>query len=157
MTLVFLQLPITVRAFRHRSRLSLSVAPPFGIGVPHELRRRHDLLCPLLTSARRSAHLSARSVACATPNRSPEVISAAFHAQPPDLRSACLMGMDFAITRPLVPCSRLASGFCSSARAFAPRFFQTPLAAAGPAVLLPLAPLRVLCKVSPPNSGPMTA
>jgi hypothetical protein len=38
----------TVRAFAHRSRLGLSVAPPFGFGVPHYRRRLHDLLCPLL-------------------------------------------------------------------------------------------------------------
>jgi len=30
----YLPLPI-VRAFGHRSRLGLSVAPPFGFGVPH--------------------------------------------------------------------------------------------------------------------------
>src|SRR6516164_11234285 len=51
-----------VRAFDHRSRLGLSVAPPFGIGVPHELRRRRDLLCPMLTSAPRSGCFSAASV-----------------------------------------------------------------------------------------------
>ena len=60
------------------------------------------------------------------PARSPEVSSAAFRAQSPDLRFACLMDMDFAVTRPLVPRSRLISGFCSSTRAFAPRFLQTP-------------------------------
>src|SRR5207248_5770773 len=44
----------TVWAFEHRSRPGLSVAPPFGIGVPHEPCRRQDLLCPLLTSATQS-------------------------------------------------------------------------------------------------------
>src|ERR1700747_2411749 len=44
----------TVRAFDHRFRLGLAVAPPFGIGVPQYPRRLHDLLCPLLTSAARS-------------------------------------------------------------------------------------------------------
>src|SRR5881392_1722201 len=44
----------TVRAFDPRSRLGLSVAPPFGLGVPHEPCRRQDLLCPLLTSATQS-------------------------------------------------------------------------------------------------------
>ena len=61
--------------------------------------------------------------------RSPEVSSAAFHAQSPDLRSALLMSMDFAVTCLLVQRSRLSSGFCSSTRAFAPRFFQTCLTA----------------------------
>src|SRR5215831_4372663 len=32
----YLPLPI-VRAFGHRFRLGLSVAPPFGVGVPHSL------------------------------------------------------------------------------------------------------------------------
>ena len=27
--------PFLVRAFDHRSRLGLSVSPPFGVGVPH--------------------------------------------------------------------------------------------------------------------------
>src|SRR3954462_10079243 len=44
----YLPLPI-VRAFRHRFRLGLSGAPPFGLGVPHEPCRRRDLLCRLLT------------------------------------------------------------------------------------------------------------
>jgi len=54
--------------------------------------------------------------------------SAAFHAHSPDLRSACLMDMDFAVPCLLVPRSRLTSGFSSSTRAFAPRFLQTPIA-----------------------------
>jgi len=58
--------------------------------------------------------------------RSPEVSSTVFHAQPPNLRSAPLMDMDFAVPRPLVRRSRLIFGFCSSARVFAPRFLQTP-------------------------------
>src|SRR5215468_4225365 len=51
--------------------------------------------------------------------RSPEVSSTVFHAQPPNLRSASLMDMDFVVPRPLVRRSRLIFGFCSSARAFA--------------------------------------
>ena len=43
------------------------LAPPFGIGVPQWLRRRHDLLQPLLTSGLRSDCLSALSVAESTP------------------------------------------------------------------------------------------
>jgi len=60
-----------------------------------------------------------------TRNRSPEVSSCAFPAQPPDLLFAPLMDMDFVVTSPLVRRSSLLSGSCSSARRFAPRFFQT--------------------------------
>src|SRR5262245_9141212 len=88
---------------RSRSRFGLSVTPPFGFWSASLASPTADLLCPLLTSARRSARLSACSVAFATPDRSPEVISAAFRAQPPDIRPACLMGMDFAVTGLLVP------------------------------------------------------
>ena len=69
---------------------------------------------------------SPRDTSVPTHSRSPEVSSAAFRAQSPDLRFACLMDMDFAVSCPLVPRSRLISGFCSSTRAFAPRFLQTP-------------------------------
>src|SRR6266851_4261527 len=53
------------------------------------------------------------------------VISAAFHAQSPDLRFASLMDMDFAVSSPLVRRSRLISGICPSTRTFTPRFLQT--------------------------------
>src|SRR5205814_8056920 len=56
----------------------------------------------------------------------PGVSSIAFGAQPPDLRFASFMEMDFAISRPLVRRLRLVSGSCSSARTPAPRFLQTP-------------------------------
>ena len=62
----------------------------------------------------------------ATRSRPPGVSSIAFGAQPPDLRFASLMDMDFATSCPLVRRWRLVSGFCSSARTFAPRFLQTP-------------------------------
>src|SRR5207244_8720836 len=89
----------------HLSRFAaLSAAP-----VPHKPCRRHDPLCPLLTSALRSGCLSTASVAEATQDRSPGVISAAFRAQSPDLRFASLMDMDFAVSCPLVRCSRLIS------------------------------------------------
>src|SRR5207247_4781986 len=58
--------------------------------------------------------------------RSPGVSSIAFGAQPPDLRFAPLMDMDFAIRCPLVRRLRLVSGSCPSARTFASRFLQTP-------------------------------
>src|SRR6202043_910309 len=61
-----------------------------------------------------------------TRRRSPGVSSIAFSAQPPDLRFAPLMDMDFAIRCPLVRRWRLVSGFCSSARPFVPRFLQPP-------------------------------
>src|ERR1022692_5204729 len=60
------------------------------------------LICPLLTSAPRSDRLSTASVAEATRSRSPGVSSTAFRAQPPDLRFAPLMDMDFAVSCPLV-------------------------------------------------------
>ena len=61
-----------------------------------------------------------------TYGRSPEVSSTAFCAAPPNLRFASLMEMGFAKPGPLARRSRLISGFCSSARTFAPRFLQTP-------------------------------
>ena len=36
------------------------------------------------------------------------------------------MDMGFAVSRPLALRSRLVSGFCTSTRAFAPRFLRTP-------------------------------
>ena len=94
---------------------------PFG---PSSLSR---LLCPLLTSVLRSGRLAAPPVANPRhSNRSPEVSSAAFRAQPSDLRFALLMDMGFAVSCPLAPRSRLESGSCTSAHAFAPRFLQTP-------------------------------
>jgi hypothetical protein len=71
----------------------------------------------------------------ATQSRSPGVSSVAFRARSPDLRFASLMDMDFAISRPLVRCSRLVSGFCPSTRTFALRFLQTPPRDGSPCVL----------------------
>ena len=136
---------LLVRAFSHRSRFGLSVAPPFGIGVPHEPCRRHDLLRPLLTSAPRSDRLSTASVAEATRRRSPGVSSAAFRAQSPDLRFAPLMDMDFAVSCPLVRRSRLLSGSCPSTRTFAPCFLQTPPRDGGPCIIT---------RPSPPSGWP---
>ena len=73
------------------------------------------------------------------------VSSTAFRAQPPDLRFAPLMDMDFAVSRPLVRHSRLISDFCSSTRTFAIRFFQTPPRGGGPCVL---------ARPSPPSGWP---
>ena len=97
-------------------------------GVPQYPCRRQDLLCPMLTSALRSGCLSTSSVTGATQDSSPGVSSTAFRAQSPDLRSASLMEVDFAVRCPLVRRSRLISGFCPSTRTFAPRFLQTSFA-----------------------------
>src|SRR5512132_3752441 len=80
-----------------------------------------------------------------TRSRSPGVSSTAFRAQPPDLRFAPLMDMDFAVSRPLVRRLRLISDFCSSTRTFAIRFFQTPPRGGGPCVL---------ARPSPPSGWP---
>src|SRR5258705_475532 len=61
-----------------------------------------------------------------TCSRSPEISSTAFSAQPPNLRFASLIEMGFAIIGPLARRLRLRSGSCTLARAFAPRFLQTP-------------------------------
>ena len=62
-----------------------------------------------------------------TRHRSPEVSSTAFTAPLPDLPRVPLMDVDFVVLCPLVrPARPLLSGFCSSGRGFAPRFFQTP-------------------------------
>src|SRR5437867_1056933 len=93
-------------------------------------------VCPLLTSAHTIwSPLDAPQSLARQQGRSPVVSSAAFHAQSPNLRFACLMDMDFAVSRPLVPRSRLIFGFCSSTRAFAPRFFQTPSRDDSPGVI----------------------
>jgi hypothetical protein len=56
----------------------------------------------------------------------PGVSSAAFCAQPPDLRFAPSMDTDFAVSCPLVQRPRLISGSCPSTRTFDPCFLQTP-------------------------------
>ena len=60
-----------------------------------------------------------------TDDRSPEVSSTTFDAQPPDLHLVSLMDMRFAVTCQLARHPMPLSGSCSSARVFAPRFFQT--------------------------------
>jgi hypothetical protein len=76
--------------------------------------------CPAVRSP-----LGSLSRVAATQDRPPGVIPAAFHAQSPDLHFPFLMNMDFAKERLLVQRWCLISGFCSSTRAFAPRFFRT--------------------------------
>ena len=61
-----------------------------------------------------------------TNGRSPEVSSSAFDAQPLDLQPVPLMDTDFAVNCPLVRHRMPQIRFCTSARAFAPRFLQTP-------------------------------
>src|ERR1700688_3399288 len=67
-------------------------------GVPQYPCRRQDLLCPMLTSVLRSECLSTPSVTEVTQDSSPGVSSTAFRAQSPDLRSASLMDVDFAVS-----------------------------------------------------------
>src|SRR6516164_6390446 len=137
---------LLVRAFGHRSRLGLSIAPPFGFGSASlALPTCHDLLRPLLTSAPRSSCLLTASVAEATRSRSPGVISAAFRAQPPDLRFPPLMDMDLAVSCPLVRRWRLVSGFCPSTRTFDPCFFRTPPRGGSPCIIT---------RPSPPSGWP---
>ena len=76
--------------------------------------------CPAVRSP-----LGSLSRVATTQDRPPGVIPAAFHAQSPDLHFPFLMNMDFAKDRLLVQRWCLISGFCSSTRAFAPRFFRT--------------------------------
>src|SRR3982750_2312445 len=102
---------------------------------PHEQRAAQHTLCPLLTSAPWSEGLAALSVAVATRSRSPEVSSAAFCAQSPNLRFASLMEMDFAIRCPLVRRQRLVSGSCPSTRTFDPCFFKTPPRGGTPCII----------------------
>src|SRR5208337_3905387 len=99
----------------------------------------------MLTSARRSGGLATTSVADATPSRSPGVSSTAFRAQPPNLRFAPFMDMDFAISCPLVRRWRLISGFCPSTRTFDPCFFQTPPRGGSPCIIT---------RPSPPSGWP---
>src|SRR5260370_16177106 len=89
----------------------------------------------MLTSALRSDCLSTASVAEATQSRSPGVSSIAFCAQSPNLRSAYLMDMGFAVSCPLALRSRLVSDICQSTRVFAPRLLQTPPRDGRPCVL----------------------
>jgi hypothetical protein len=115
-----------VRAFNPRSRLGLSVDSTFrlrsaSLALPTSWPTMPSAdFCPAVRSP-----LGSLSGVAATQDRSPGVIPAAFHAQSPDLRFPFLMNMDFAMQSLLVPRWRLISGFCSSIRAFAPRFFQT--------------------------------
>ena len=95
---------ITVRAF-----LALLSTMPLA-----DFCRRVKMTCAILSHG------------FVTYGRPPEVSSTAFRAPPPNLRFAPLMDRGFAKPGPLARRSRLISGFCPSARTFAPRFLQTP-------------------------------
>ena len=126
-----------LRPARHYSRLWIQ-RPSSGRRRdfnPPEQRAAQRTLRLLLTSARRSGGLSTTSVAEATPSRSPGVSSTAFRAQSPNLRFAPLMDMDFAISCPLVRCSRLVSDICQSTRTFVPCFLQTPPRGGSPCII----------------------
>ncbi|MGF6313358.1 hypothetical protein ABIB82_007496 [Bradyrhizobium sp. i1.8.4] len=128
-----------VRAFSHRFRLRLSVFSTFrpwsaSIALPTARPNTPSAdFCPAVRRPR--GRLSGPR---ATPGRSPGVSSIAFGAQPPDLRFASLMDLDFAMCRPLVRRLHFISGFCSSARTFDPRFLQTPPRDGSPCVSLTL-------------------
>ena len=121
------------RALRVEGQTPLVVLP---LG-PHEmpvllptLPRSGLRLPPPMPSADFCAAVSASpdalSPAVGTRRRPPAISSTAVRTRPPNLRSASLMDLGFAVSCPLARRSRLVSGFCSSARAFAPRFLQTP-------------------------------
>ncbi len=76
--------------------------------------------------------------------RPPEVNTTAFRTQPPNLRWALLMDMDFAVIGPLVRRLTPPSGFCPSARAFARRFLQTPPRGGRPCALLTFTSIRLV-------------
>jgi len=126
-----LLVPLTVWAFLPRHRVSTIPAADFCPGV----RRPHDLLSP----------------EPGTPGRSPEVSLTAVRAQPPDLRPVPLMDMGFAHLRSLARHSRLRSGSCSSARAFAHRFLQTPPRGDALAGRYPFTSIRLGRGLAPPS------
>jgi hypothetical protein len=98
----------------------------FRLGVPHEPCRQQDLLCPLTSATLVKVNRFTLSYESVTRHRSPEVSSTAFDAQPPDLQPVSLMDMGFAVACPLACHRGPPIGSCSSARIFAPRFFQAP-------------------------------
>jgi hypothetical protein len=103
------------------------------------LRPAHaDLLCRLLTSARRSGRITPPSVLTRTPCRSPVVSCHTVGASTPDLSSPPQLWMEgFAVACQLAPSvPHLVSGSCPSPRTFVPRFLQTP--PRGDALALPL-------------------
>ena len=117
--------PICSSAFRPRSAsLALPTARPTlpSADFCNAVRSSYDSLSPEFETRRRT----------------PGVSSVAFRAQLPDLRFASLMNMDFASRCPLVRRWRLISGFCPSARTFAPRFLQTPPCDGSPCASLSL-------------------
>ena len=76
---------------------------PFRVSVSTERAGGSRLLCPLLTSAFRSGHLTTPSVPLhGTERRSPGVSLTAVTAALPDLQPWPLMDVDFAISRSLV-------------------------------------------------------
>ncbi len=86
-----------------------------------------------------------------TNGRSPEVSSTAFRTQPPNLQPVPLMDMDFAVTCPLVRHVCLGSGSSTSARRFAPRFFQTLRRRSALAFRYNFASTRLSRGLSPPS------
>ena len=87
-----------------------------------------------------------------TQRRPPGVSSAAFGAQPPDLRFASLTGMDFAVSCRLVRRGRLLIRFLSiGSQSAHPIFLQTPPHDDALALLSPFPSVRVGRGLSPPD------
>jgi len=116
------------------------------------------LLCPLLTPTVCSGTITGLSVPCrpwpaGTHRRSPGVSSCTFGAQPLDLRLWSLMEMDFVLSCALVRPQRLLSSFCSSARTWATRFFQTSPHGDALAFRSPSPPSGWQRDLHPPSAG----
>jgi len=116
------------------------------------------LLCPLLTPTVCSGTITGLSVPCrpwpaGTHRRSPGVSSCTFGAQPLDLRLWPLMDMDFVLSCALVRPQRLLSSFCSSARTWATRFFQTSPHGDALAFRSPSPPSGWQRDLHPPSAG----
>jgi hypothetical protein len=79
-----------------------------------------------------------------TRSRSPEVSTTAFRTQPPNLRRARLMDIDFAVIGQFVSRPSPLFGSCPSAHAFARRFLQTPPRDGRPCAPLPFTSIRLV-------------
>ena len=106
--------------------------------------------CPLATMPSADFWIAVRvsldplSPVARTRSRSPEVSTTTFSTQPPDLRRAHLIDMDFAVIGQLVRRLTPLSGSCSSARAFARRFLRTRPLDRRPCAPLPFTSIRLV-------------
>jgi hypothetical protein len=122
--------PDAISPLHNRQRLS-STVQAFST---HSAR----LLCPLLTSARRSGRIPPPSVPCEdTPQISRGKLSYLPCISARFIKHSPLWMEDFTVACPLVPTvPHLVSGSCPSPRTCVPRFLQTP--PRGDALALPL-------------------